>query len=79
MWLSKAAWVTKEFALKPAYSAYRDLVFDQWRTQCKGTTDSHGLLVFRGFQGNYKINIGGRVSNVFVRSAANNRFMVSLR
>jgi GH35 family endo-1,4-beta-xylanase len=79
MWLSKAAWVTKEFTFKPAYSAYRDLVFDQWRTRCKGTTDTHGLLFFRGFQGHYQVNVEGRKFDVSVKSDVNNRFTLSLR
>jgi len=42
---------------KPAYTALKGLIKDQWWTRAEVTTDAEGRAAFRGFCGEYKLSI----------------------
>lgn len=42
---------------KPAYNALFDLINRQWHTQVSTTTGSSGAINFRGFHGNYDVQV----------------------
>ncbi len=55
MWQPVGAMIRKNRELKPNGQAYRDLVFKEWWTDVRCTTDADGLCSIRGFKGDYKI------------------------
>lgn len=57
IWMSDAAWFRKDWSEKPFATTYKDLVFNQWRTNIDSKTDKQGNFKTRGFLGNYKIMI----------------------
>ncbi|HMB96829.1 MAG TPA: endo-1,4-beta-xylanase [Tepidisphaeraceae bacterium] len=61
-----AALIRKDWTLKPNGKAYMDLVFNQWWTRAKGTTDNAGQYKIRGFLGDYQITVehGGQHKTV---------------
>jgi len=58
-WRPSAAIYDKDWNLRPHGKAYRDLVFNQWWTDEKGTTGSDGTLTVRGFFGDYDVTVTG--------------------
>jgi hypothetical protein len=59
-WQSKAPLFTKDWELKPAGKAYRDLVLGQWWGRGEGKTGSDGVFNFRGTQGDYELSVDGK-------------------
>lgn len=43
------------YELKPVYHAVKKLIHEEWNTRMKVTTNSDGVLRFRGFMGNYSV------------------------
>lgn len=66
---------------KPAYFALKDLV-NAWTTSGSGHTDVNGSIEFRGFAGEYTINVttpsGSSVQNVHVYENSTNIFTLTL-
>jgi endo-1,4-beta-xylanase len=56
-WLGNSPLYRKDWTLKPAGEAWMDLVFHQWWTNTKATTDSTGKCAVRGFLGDYAITV----------------------
>lgn len=54
-WRPDAALWRKDWSIKPAGEAYRELVFRQWWTDEKLTTDDRGDAKVRGFLGGYRV------------------------
>ena len=54
-WKPNASLYRRDWSITPAGRAWRDLVFTQWWTTVKGTTDANGLLKVRGFLGRYDV------------------------
>ena len=65
-WKPNAALFRRDWSLKPNGQAWRDLVFKDWWTDAKGTTDGNGELKLRGFLGDYSItaSAGGKTRTV---------------
>jgi len=61
-WHKNAPLYRKDWSLKPAGQAYRDLVLKAWRTNELGKTDAAGSFKTRGFLGTYevKVTLGGK-------------------
>jgi GH35 family endo-1,4-beta-xylanase len=57
IWQLHTALLRKDWTLKPNGKAYMDLVFNQWWTRNKGTTDNDGRYATRGFLGDYEITV----------------------
>jgi GH35 family endo-1,4-beta-xylanase len=47
----------KDWNLKPAGQAYKDLVFSKWWTDTTCTSDASGLCLVRGFLGDYELTV----------------------
>lgn len=45
---------------KPSYHALQRLIHEEWRTETSGVTDADGRFAFRGFHGDYSIEVPGR-------------------
>ena len=56
-WRPKGAMYRRNWEPKPNAEAYRDLVFRQWQTNEKTTTDANGACAVRGFLGEYKVSV----------------------
>ena len=65
-WLYNGPLFRKDWTLKPAGQAYKDLVFGEWWTRESGRTDKDGRLEKRCFLGNYEIAVthGGESKTV---------------
>jgi GH35 family endo-1,4-beta-xylanase len=65
-WKNNAPMYRKDWSLKPAGQAYRDLVLGRWQTNAKGETDDSGSYGTRGFLGEYEVNVssGGKQKTV---------------
>ncbi|HNT35264.1 MAG TPA: endo-1,4-beta-xylanase, partial [bacterium] len=63
-WKPKAALYRKDFSPKPAAEAYRNLVFNEWWSDCKATADSGGKCTVRVFYGHYTIETDGKTFSV---------------
>ena len=61
-WKNNSPIYRKDWTLKPAGQAYRDLVLGQWRTKVQGETNDSGTYVTRGFLGEYDVTVrsGGK-------------------
>jgi len=51
--------VRSDFSTKPAFRTLYNLIKNQWWTNLRSKTDNNGTLSFRGFCGNYDIQIDG--------------------
>ncbi len=56
-WKNNAPVYRKDWSLKPAGQAYRDLVLGEWRTNAKGETNDSGAYNTRGFLGEYEVTV----------------------
>lgn len=54
-WKPEAALVRMDFSPKPAWHAYRNLVFRDWWTDETVRTNEAGIATLRGFLGNYDV------------------------
>jgi endo-1,4-beta-xylanase len=65
-WRRNAPLYRKDWSLKPAGAAYRDLVLKAWRTDEVAKTDATGTYKTRAFLGNYALKVasGGQSKTV---------------
>ena len=56
-WKNNSPMYRKDWSLKPAGKAYKDLVLEQWRTNVQGQTDATGNYATRGFLGDYEVTV----------------------
>jgi GH35 family endo-1,4-beta-xylanase len=52
-----AGFLTKDLTPKPAYTALKDLIKNQWWTRAELMTNAQGGVAFRGFLGDYKVTV----------------------
>lgn len=64
---------------KPAYGAIRRLVHDEWTTDERLTTDEAGRVKFKGFFGEYDIEIDGKVYGARFTKSTGNEIKVTLK
>lgn len=55
-WLPDAAWYTKKWEEKPVARMHKKMVFEEWWTNEKGTTNTQGEYKVRGFNGDYLVS-----------------------
>jgi endo-1,4-beta-xylanase len=67
-WRRNAPLYRKDWSLKPAGAAYRDLVLKAWRTDEVAKTDATGTYKTRAFLGNYALKVasGGQSKTIEV-------------
>ena len=68
-WKNNSPIYRKDWTLKPAGQAYRDLVLGQWRTNVQGETNDSGTYVTRGFLGEYDITVRSAGKQKVVQAA----------
>ena len=74
-----AGLITKDGKLKPAYYALKRLLKETWSTEWRGTA-ANGVVSFRGFYGDYEIEVPGyRKATVAARSAGPKSITVKLQ
>lgn len=56
-WRPRAALFRKDWSAKPNGQAFLDLVFRQWWTDTRGTTDGRGHYATRAFHGDYEVTV----------------------
>jgi len=76
VWSYGGGLLRADLSPKPVYNALKKLIHETWRTETNGKTDQNGLYKFRGFHGEYHIQVEGSPegSAVHVRKVGNNRF-----
>lgn len=55
-WRPTGAYYDEDWALRENGEVYFDLVFDEWWTDERGTTDADGTFTTRGFKGDYTVS-----------------------
>jgi len=70
-WKQNSPMYRKDWSLKPAGQAYKDLVLGQWRTNVQGRTDESGAYATRGFLGDYEVTVKAAGKQKTVRAALN--------
>lgn len=53
----------KDFTHKPSYNVLYDLIHKEWHTELELTTDENGSVDFKGFYGDYELQIDGKTHN----------------
>lgn len=66
-WMPHTAMWKKDWTPTPLAEAYRDLIFNKWRTQTSGKADSDGIFKTRAFYGDYIITSNGVEKKVSLR------------
>ncbi len=70
IWLRKGGLLDKEFNPKPVYNSLLKLIKEEWMTKnLKMISDSNGEISFRGFYGNYEVQIedeSGKISKKYI-------------
>jgi len=62
-WLKGGGLLHKDMSPKPAYTALKKLIHEQWTTKKEGKTDADGKFSYHGFNGQYvlRITLNGKV------------------
>lgn len=84
VWLKKGGLVDENYHPKPAYEIVDSLVNREWHTSLAGRTDGQGKLSFRGFHGDYRVEVttaDGRVRRweLPLRSDRENRWVLLVK
>lgn len=68
-WFDQGGIISKDWTLKPAYRELDSLINREWRTNASGRTSPTGEFGFRGFKGEYRIEVseGGRTATGTLR------------
>jgi endo-1,4-beta-xylanase len=59
-WIPVSSLYRRDWSETPAAAAYRDLVYKEWWTNWRGTTDAQGRCEVRAFFGKHKVTAAGR-------------------
>lgn len=63
-WKPAGAMIRRDWSEKPMYRVWRELIYERWRTDESGTTNSSGVFAFRGYKGEYEITVKAGESTV---------------
>jgi len=66
-WIPVSSLYKRDWTPTPAAEAYRDLVFNQWRTKWEGTANDQGMRSIPAFYGTHRITVGGETKVVELR------------
>ena len=71
-WLPDAALIRSDWSLRPAGIQWSNLVFREWTTDARVLSGTNGRAAFRGFKGDYEIQVvAAGVTNRFLTSGTN--------
>ncbi len=59
---------------KPAYYKIKELILERWHTEAELITDENGNADFRGFFGDYDVEIGGEIKKLSLSKKGINKF-----
>lgn len=63
---------------KPAYEMIHHLFNERWITNTEAETDGNGNAKFKGFYGDYELNIAGKKFDISIKSNAENEIEIQL-
>ena len=67
---------------KPAYLKIKELLFERWHTEAELETNKDGLADFRGFYGNYdvEISVGNQtyIKEISLKKKGDNQFEITI-
>ncbi len=72
-----AGLVHKDLSPKPIYERLLEMVKNEWWTLVNGKTDSNGNYKFRGFRGQYELEVEG-IKKVFKLGRGNNEWVIEI-
>ena len=82
-WLKGGGMLRADLTPKPVYAALKKLIHEEWHTHAEGQTDAVGALAFRGFHGQYRVEVktpaGSVTANVHLAKGEGNEFKVTAR
>jgi endo-1,4-beta-xylanase len=64
MWMPASALYRKDWSPTPSGEAYRSLVFGEWWTRFKGTSDENGFCTIPAFFGTHELKVNGKTQKV---------------
>jgi GH35 family endo-1,4-beta-xylanase len=67
-WMNNAPLYRRDWSLKPAGAAFRELVLKRWRTEEAATTGLDGAVVTRAFLGDYAIEVRAGAAQKLARA-----------
>ena len=67
-----------DMSKKPAYDVIDDLFNRQWITNTTAETDAEGCAKFKGFYGDYELEINGKKYDISTSAKSVNRFEITL-
>ncbi len=76
-WKPPGAMIRRNWAEKPNYRVWRELIYEKWQTDARGVTGSSGAFSFRGFKGEYEITVkaGGNPVELTAELAADGQVL----
>ena len=80
-WKNNAPLYRRDWSLKPAGEAYRDLLKKAWHTEQTLPTDAQGTILLRGFLGSYDVSVTAKGQSKTVKAdlgASGSKITVSL-
>jgi endo-1,4-beta-xylanase len=63
-WLKLGGIIREDWTPKPAYYALDDLINNKWKTRFEARTDEKGEVRFRGFHGEYEVEVKARGKSI---------------
>jgi endo-1,4-beta-xylanase len=78
-WLGNAPLFYPDWTPKPTLGKFNDLVFNQWWTDSTMTTDANGLVMIRGFKGDYQVTATLNGNNVVANLALHDNLNTSIQ
>jgi endo-1,4-beta-xylanase len=82
-WVAGSGLLRADLSPKPSYTALKNLIHKTWRTETRGEANRNGLYRFRGFHGEYDVQIedsSGKKTEttIHIWKGENNRFQIAL-
>ncbi len=68
-WIPQSSLFLRDWTATPAAKAYRDLVFNQWWTQCDGKADKDGNFQVPAFFGTHRVIVDGHEKRVDLKQS----------
>ena len=64
---------------KPAFFKLKELIEEKWHTEAELVTDENGNAEFRGFFGEYTVEIDGEIKKISLLKNGTNTFIITLK
>jgi hypothetical protein len=67
-----------DMSKKPAWERLEELIHHRWHTDTQAVTDGQGRATFRGFYGDYEVEVDGKRYPISLKKGRNNEFEVTI-